>query len=138
MEKLNKSATAIFESIIKLLNGAEHKKIDNTESVFMPLTVEKIGSDINFGSRNADLYSFAHYYEQNGDLMADPEMTFLVFIVEGETWVLPTSYSQANLGLYEESIFLNGITWQIRKKQQKDHVIFSNMWLKNIKEQQGI
>ena len=43
-------------------------KIDNARGIFMPVIVEQVG-------RNQ--ISIAHYYEQNGDLMADPEIVFL-------------------------------------------------------------
>src|SRR4051812_3886346 len=39
---------------------------------FMPLVVEAAGT----GPRGGTLVSVAHYYEQNGDLMADPEVLF--------------------------------------------------------------
>ena len=39
----------------------------------MPVSVEVVGTR----PQGALIVSIAHYYEQNGDLMADPEATFV-------------------------------------------------------------
>ena len=40
----------------------------------MPVVVEKVGRLPGYG----EIISIAHYEEQNGDLMADPEMEFTI------------------------------------------------------------
>jgi hypothetical protein len=80
----------------------------------------------------------AHYYEQNGDLMADPEMTFLVSAVDGR--VYPLSYRQDGLGIYRESVKFNeaGQIDGHYPREQRDEATFSGQWMKNIKFQQAI
>lgn len=46
--------------------------------------------------------SVAHYYEQNGDLMADPDITFKKD--DKNKMLIPTSYTQHNMGIYYETI----------------------------------
>ena len=57
--------------IVELLFD-EYVKLDNAAGAFMPLVVEKIMDQPGFEA----VYSLAHYGKLNGDLMADPEMTF--------------------------------------------------------------
>ena len=59
-----------------------------------PVVVEKVGNLKGYG----EIISIAHYGEQNGDLMADPEMTFT--IVVGEYY--PISFRNDYLGRYQE------------------------------------
>ena len=62
------------------------------------LCIESIGT----GPRGLDLISVAHYYEQEGDQMKDPDMTFEIqieFAPEGGTpinaWFYPISFEQS-------------------------------------------
>jgi len=43
----------------------------------MSLTIEKPDSNLN-PSGKVTTYGLSHYYEQNGDLLRDPEMVFIV------------------------------------------------------------
>ena len=47
-------------------------RVEPPSSGLMRLCVELVGR----GPNGKPLVSVAHYYEQNGDLVADPEMTF--------------------------------------------------------------
>ncbi len=106
----------------------------------MPLTMERLGDA--YGGQAA-LYSLCHYYEQNGDLMQDPEMCFVV--VDGRTaeksgfenvQVTPYYFAQANLGYYEQSIvFDNGILKSCDNEVLHGQTEFANIWLKNISGQ---
>jgi len=129
MKALNQKSTKIFNDIVSDLNTSKtHKKIDNSKS-FIPLSVEKL-STYDVGT----MYSFAHYFNQNGDMCQDPEMCFIKTKL-GK--VYPCMFQQAIPPIYQESIFFdNG--WKCKTKMQKDHTQFANMWLINIKEQQGL
>ncbi|UOE51315.1 hypothetical protein MTO98_09515 [Mucilaginibacter sp. SMC90] len=141
MEFLNKSATIIFIKLIDSLKDGEHRKIENKP--FMPLTIEHIGKGINTPWGTANLYSLCHYYEQNGDLMQDPEVCFIVtderngFTADYEkVKVAPYLFRQANLGFYEECVrMLNGSLTTFHRKKQLDHTEFANDWLINIQSQ---
>lgn len=90
---------------------------------FMDLVVERIGKDE---------ISLAHYYEQNGDLVADPEMTVRVF-PHGAAEAL--SFSMPGAGVYQE-VYLekDGKTyvWPAVKREQN---AFLDQWLVNLKHQ---
>ncbi len=123
------------------MNGAQHLKIQNES--FMPLTIERVGEDIDTLWGNGSLYSLCHYYVQNGDLMQDPEMCFIVVDKrqDATAWeqaeIRPYLFQQANLGIYQESILFKGNRPdKYDRKMQADHTVFANQWLSNI-EQQG-
>lgn len=86
---------------------------------------------------NGKIWSLAHYYEQNGDLMSDPEMTFLV--KNNHLEIYPLSYTQHSLGIYNDAVFFeNGRPTKFKPKMQADLAVFANMWLNNIKDQQEL
>ena len=74
MEKLNIKTAIIFNSLIEKLNGSDSIKIDNAPGVFMAAHLEKLYDLPELGT----VYSLAHYFELNGDLCNDPDMTFLM------------------------------------------------------------
>lgn len=144
MKPLNQQATKIFNLIVEGLKElGDHKKIDNAPGAFMALSVELIDQ-----WPEGNIFSLAHYYEQNGDLMRDPDMTFLVSngTFHGSKFiaglVFPASYRQDGLGIDQQSLFYednNGIhSLRICKKWQADHAVFANTWMRNIKAQQHI
>ncbi|PVD52187.1 hypothetical protein DC498_10710 [Terrimonas sp.] len=111
-------------------------------SEFMPLTMERLDEDIQTPYGKGTLYSLCHYYEQNGDLMRDPEMCFLVVDNRKEETdfdfigIYAQMYQQDNLGLYEESIRIDsGKLTSYIKVWQSGHCQFANQWLKNISQQ---
>jgi hypothetical protein len=143
--QLGKTAKAIFASIISKCNDEGYLKLNNDKS-YMPLTIEVISPKIKTVLGSGIIYSFCHYYEQNGDLMQDPECTFLVIDNrknEDELdffAVYPVSFKQASISKDDEYIKIDEGTGAIRfnKHWQNDLTIFCNQWLKNIKHQQGI
>ncbi len=84
---------------------------------FNDLVLEAIGDDE---------YSIAHYYEQNGDAMRDPEITFTLNM-EDES-LHPTSYLQDNMGIFYET---SEVSWEA----VQDLEDFMHTWFVNIKEQ---
>jgi hypothetical protein len=111
----------------------DHRKIDNNgeDSGIMAVNVECLGGVKGMGL----LYSVAHYYEQNGDLMRDPDM---VFIRLPNNRYYPMEYRQDGLGLHQVSVEFEDSMMQIRPKMQKDHAVFAGMWMQNIKGQQRL
>ena len=137
MKSLNQQSTKIFNRIVTGLVGlGDHKKIDNAPGAFMALCVEVVDE-----WKEGNIISLAHYYEQNGDLMRDPDIIFLVsngsVFIKG--LVFPTSYRQDGLGIDRVSLFHNeeGRLMCCHGEQQ-DEVDFANTWMKNLQEQQGI
>jgi len=141
MEFLNKAATIVFVQLVDSMNGQQHRKIINEP--FMPLTIEQIGPRIETPWGDAVLYSLAHYYEQNGDLMQDPEMCFFILDKRdgfAKDWekvrIAPCMYQQANLGVYQESVRMeNYKLTKFNQKLQAEHTAFANGRLFNIRQQ---
>jgi hypothetical protein len=136
MQALSQEATKIFLTLIKEAEKNEgNAKIENNDA-FMPVFVERVESFI-YGMVKAVSYSVAHYGEQNGDLMADPEMTF-IFVEELEM-VIPSSFKNDYAGSNRISIFQGADkVWKIDLKGQADQTLFAEDWLNNIKAQQKI
>jgi hypothetical protein len=109
------------------------RKIQNNPSKsIMAVHVEMINK-----IKQGPIFSIAHYYEQNGDLMKDPDMTFLRR-ADGEYY--PLSYQQDGLGIYQDAIAWDdqGDIKGFRAKMQADMVSFANGWMENIKDQQKL
>lgn len=130
MKVLNAIATATMNKMVSMMEDC-YIKIDSTGGSFMPVSVEQI-----FENETYRIFSVAHYYEQNGDLMADPEMCFINIKAVGS--YLPSYFKQDNIGMEQESIIIeNDVIKGYRAKMQADHTSFANMWLRNIKSQQN-
>lgn len=133
------NSTQVFCALMdSLING--YRKILNDP--FMALTVEHIGQAQLDPYGPAMLYSLCHYYEQNGDLMQDPEMCFAVVDDRQRpedytaAYIVPYMFQQANLGIYQESIKLEGSRFtSFNVRQQAEHAHFADAWLDNIKAQ---
>ncbi len=119
------------EKIIELFGGlpAVRKRSIRLEvEGFMPLVIESVGH----GPRGYQLVSVAHYYVQEGDLMADPELTLEV---APDGWH-PVSFTQANLGLYQEAVRQDDAgKVTINHKLVKDLQQFARLWGRNLKAQ---
>ncbi len=102
-------------------NGAEdfHARICNEP--YMPLAIERHGSTV----------TVTHYFEQNGDLVPDPDMEFEISS-SGE-W-LPVAVQFA-IGSYHRAIFTEDGKRFVNRRELKDQILFSNMWAKNLLEQ---
>jgi hypothetical protein len=138
MAHLNKGASAIMDRLTAGLNG-EARTIDNNKpgSAIMAVHVEQI-ADIST-SPNGPIYSISHYYKQNGDMMADPDMTFLRGITGA--WFPLTFQQDGGLPIYQEVIadrFDDGRIKSFRPKLSRELATFANMWMKNIKSQQRL
>ena len=119
------------QTIIDLFGGLEALKqhpIRLKVEGFMPLVIEHVG----VGPRGQPLVSVAHYYEQQGDLMADPDMTFEV--ADG-TWS-PVEFQQASPPIYQRAVF-RGDDGKvlIKPKLVADLKRFAALWNRNLRDQ---
>ncbi len=130
---VNKRGCAVLDILTSGLNSVGgHRKFDKGESRgIMAVSVECIGEIEGLGL----LYSVAHYYEQYGDLMRDPDMVF-IRLPNGRYY--PTEYRQDGAGIHQASIEFEGSSLMIKPKMQRDHAVFAGSWMRNIKEQQGL
>ena len=101
---------------------------------FMRLVIEVIGGPYLNGAYEL---SIAHYSEQNGDAMRDPEITFLVVpSAEGTKWT-PLTFENSYLGAYQV-VAEAGREGLIKVKQtqwMKELRSFAKQWDRNLKAQ---
>ena len=133
MRPINRKAEKVMDRLTQgITRENSHTRIDNNkpDSGIMAVVVEWVG-----GCRLGETYSIAHYYEQNGDLMADPEMVFLKINANGRYY--PTSWKLDSMGMYREGIIWeDGEPQYINEREQRDEAIFAGEWMQNIKLQQ--
>ena len=132
IQPLSKSALAVFHVLTEGINEVgDHRQIDNNApgSCIMAVTVEGVGR----APHGELIVSVAHYYKQNGDLVADPEVTF---VVVRDDFVYPISYKQAGLGIDREYIRWEGDRMLGNLRMQNDLARFCTTWMRNIKNQQ--
>lgn len=140
MKHLNAEATRIIRRIYDYMNDPEYAhtlgsyaKIDNGGKSFMPVSVERLFQIPTFDEH----FAISHTYEQNGDLMRDPEMEFVV--KDGKYF--PVTFRQDNLGIMQEVLVYrdsDGTPVRYNQTLQRDLVEFGNMWMININEQQHL
>lgn len=100
----------------EIINGdKEHARFESEP--FMPLVIEKIGEN---------RISMTHYYKQNGDLMADPDMEFELD-VENEC-IYACTFQQDALAYYRSVNSENGFDVNLAK----DLDSFAATWFSNI------
>ena len=85
----------------------------------MDLIIERLGHDT---------VSIAHYYEQNGDLVADPEITARINFDNSTAEALTFQNFMGFRAVYPEGKNIN-------LKLKKTLNSFLNYWLTNLKEQ---
>lgn len=86
---------------------------------YLPLVIERVG----------EIISVAHYGELNGDLMRDPELTYL-----WGTWAV-LSITQDYVGHYAEVYGEVDGHPEVNIALFNDLIGFSAMWAKNIRDQ---
>ena len=80
--------------------------------------------------------SLAHYGQQNGDAMRDPEM---LFALHKETQqFIPYYYRNDYCGIEQNSVKWSEDGIALNPRLQAEHTTFANQWLRNIAAQQGI
>jgi hypothetical protein len=125
MKAINQQAKKVMDTLTGCIN--DHKIVDNAKGAFMAVHVEWVGR-CNLGQ----IFSVAHYYEQNGDLMRDPDMEF---IKGGDGEYYPISFWQdAPLIRDEVAVWKDGEITGYNEKRQARLAEFANVWMRNIKE----
>ena len=117
----------IFRSMLAL----QTTKIDNSDGAYMPVYLELIGRIDKY-----DFFSLAHYGQQNGDAMRDPEMLFALH--KDTRQFIPYYYRNDYCGIEENSVRWSEDGIALNPRLQAEHTTFANQWLRNIAAQQGI
>lgn len=129
MRHLSKAASKTFEQLTDgLAEPGDARKIDNTGGAFMPVSVSVIER-----TPLGLVVSVTHYYQLNGDLCCDPDMTFLV----APAGVFPLTFQQAIPPVFTQAATIEA-DGKVRcaTHSQRDITIFANSWLRNIQQQQ--
>ena len=106
-----------------------YAKIDHASDIFMPVVVEQVGKNH---------LSIAHYYEQNGDLMADPEIVFLKKEYSYGVEYYPIYERMSGLGSDGELVIFEKRKPKMISRLQKQATSFCTTWMSTIAMQQGI
>jgi hypothetical protein len=138
---VGKGATKTLEKILDGLGPdgeASSKTIDNKPGIYMAVHAEWIGRNA-FG----DLFSIAHYYEQHGDMMRDPDVVVVrEFATPSDEPPIfyPVSFRQDSTGTFWEHLEFgeDRMPSRVSTKGMKDLASFMTTWMRNIKEQQGV
>jgi hypothetical protein len=132
---LNKRATKILDGLTEGVDFDHAKKIDNRKGSVMAVHVERVNT-----IKGNPVFSVAHYYEQNGDLMADPDIEFLRNTLNGVNYYTPIFYKQDGLNISKEYVIMDdkGEIKGTYPKLIADCASFANQWMVNIEEQQNL
>lgn len=127
MKNLNQKAARVLNQLVAGLDGiGDARKIDNARGTFMAVSVDRVGFDT---------FSVAHYFTQNGDAMADPDVVF--YRGRDGGWY-PTEVTMSATGYYRRCVeFEGGLPVRYNRAAQRDLAMFCNEWMLNIKDQQG-
>ena len=117
-----------MKSAQQLLELSHGKAVSLQNPPYMKLCVEKIGQ----GPNNLPAISVAHYGEQNGDLMRDPDVCFEV---QPDGKWKPYSYRNDYTGIWQEVYVENK---EPNLRLQKSLEDFCQKWDRNIIEQEYV
>jgi hypothetical protein len=118
--KLSAQATAVMNTLTAGMSVSDHKKLNHAEGTFMALHVECIGK-----CNLSPIFSLAHYYEQNGDLMRDPEM---LFIQAEDGGYCPAEIWQDPVNSHSVGVLIeDGLAISIDETEQADLTVFAEV-----------
>lgn len=134
IKPLSPKAYQIFKVLVDMARADEEHATKLDRSEFMPVYIEIVYKV----SGSEEHVSIAHYGQENGDLMRDPEMIFFHDRKEWKAYAM--NYRNDYGGTWEVSIKDgdDGRPSQVNQVRQRQHTEFAELWLKNIKKQQRL
>ena len=123
----------VISRLLRLASPLEpgfHLKIENPP--WQDLVIEDIQEKGPHGFRTI---SVAHYSEQNGDLMCDPEMLFEAEERGDEILLKPFYWRNDFAGVEQYSITRERNRILINWRTLREHENFAQMWNQNLEEQ---
>lgn len=144
---LNSEASTVMAKIIACIptgpNSHNFVKIDNSGGGYMPLCVERGVLDIDdilelLPYKEKFSLALAHYGEQMGDLMRDPEVVFACYKTEKGWHYAPITFENSYLAVYERDVFVKDKGLRIKERSQRELCEFCDQWLMNIADQQEL
>jgi hypothetical protein len=94
-----------------------HLKLENPP--YMPLVIERQGNEV----------AVMHYFTQQGDVMADPELTFHLW-----DWT-PTSITQHPVGVYRQVFMFQNGRRVVNPRLLHELESFARLWAINLRAQ---
>lgn len=127
-----KHSTTNYRAVMPFILAADqndgHKHF--TSSGYMDLVIENLGFTDSDGY---PVYSITHYGEQNGDLMADPDMEIAINHAEGR--IIPRTFRNDYMGMYQEVFGMQNGRRVYSPSLLRDLDGFLWQWLKNLEDQ---
>ncbi len=131
---MSKSDAATLDALVEGLadpmasDESSSRKLGKDEGGVMALSIERLGPR---------MYSLAHYYKQNGDMMRDPDVE--LFRDAQGRWFPVTFRQDGGMPVYTVALEMDasGIVGVYRRRyaSQRD---FMRLWLRNLRAQHGI
>ena len=112
------------------LQAGFHIRVENEP--WMTLVIEDTQER---GPSGLPAISVAHYGEQNGDLMRDPEMIFEAEESGDKTNLIPFYWRNDYAGIEQYSAFVAGGRTLLNAKLKREHIAFAGMWDANLTAQ---
>ena len=123
MTPITERAQKVFEALVFGLSPAESRTVDTEAGTFMAVQVERL-TDTRF--------AIAHYFEQGGDLVPDPDMEFWRG-PDGRIYPVAVQFATGHYGL---AMAFPKEGPAVYEAEQKDQARFASFWLANIRAQQ--
>jgi len=120
-----------IEKIIKAHGGLaalQEKHVVVMNPPYQRLVIEHVGR----GPRGGELVAVAHTFEQNGDLMYDPEIVFEV--LAGAAWE-PVEITQHPVGVYRRAVWTDSGRLRSNAALIRELKEFAGLWDRNLREQ---
>jgi hypothetical protein len=124
-----KTVATILELAAPLQAGF-HIRIENEP--WMILVIEDTQER---GPNGLPAISVAHYGEQNGDLMRDPEMIFEAEESGEEMNLIPFYWRNDYVGVEQYSAFTEDGKTLLNAKLKQEHIAFARTWDANLRAQ---
>jgi len=107
------------DMLTQFRSGDFHLRIENLP--YQPLAIQRNGNSV----------CVTHYFVQNGDLIPDPDMEFLIG-ADGNWYPVAIQYSN---GAYFRARWSDDGKQYVDRRQVMSQTSFANMWARNIKAQ---
>lgn len=125
-----------MQTILEILRLAEHLApgfcLSIVNEPYMRLVIEDIQTP---GPDGHPTLSVAHYGEQNGDAMRDPEMLFEMVSISGQNSLEPYYFRNDYVGVEQYSRLNRGGVAQVRPRLLHEHQHLARMWDRNLRSQ---
>lgn len=123
MKSISLRAQKVVESLVAGMAVHSYRRFESPG--MMPLSVERIAEN---------QYAISHVGEQNGDLMRDPEVVFLVGpSLKSDRAFYPIEFRNDYMGVHQELAVMSGReVVGVRVRQQADCASYCATWMPNL------